>query len=480
MRQFILPSWARYGLVTLLFIILLMPLWLVKFPPLLDYPNHLARIFVLAHLNDPAFQFSSMYQSNWGLFPYLTMDVSLLAFQKLLPLELAGRILLSLCLVALPLSVWFFLRQANPGSDALAVWSLLLPYNVFFLMGFIDFSLGLSLCFLAVGLWIRYQGRPTVLRWGVLLAVFSATYFTHLFAFGVLALMVTVCSIFKRFSWKRLLLSWVLFLPGSLFYLITRRGVAAPQDIAFDVFGDRWAWVAGFLHLYSSPVDTLTIASLMICLVLALWKNPELRSNPEWVTIGAILFVLFWILPFKVGDAFYIYPRILPALFVVLLSMCHIGKRGRWLAIVAMGIFLLRAGDITLGFWKEQPRLAALAQSFELIPRNARVLPVVEMDNGDVIRRPYSHFWAYGTIRRGWLSPYLFALPGQTPLRLKDDVFDLDGFWDLEYTTPVDWQEVRENYDYVWAYNVPRFAPELEAIGKLILAKDRLQVYQLH
>jgi hypothetical protein len=319
-----------------------------------------------------------------------------------------------------------------------------------------------------------------VLRWGVLLAVFSATYFTHLFAFGVLALMVTVCSIFKRFSWKRLLLSWVLFLPGSLFYLITRRGVAAPQDIAFDVFGDRWAWVAGFLHLYSSPVDTLTIASLMICLVLALWKNPELRSNPEWVTIGAILFVLFWILPFKVGDAFYIYPRILPALFVVLLSMCHIGKRGRWLAIVAMGIFLLRAGDITLGFWKEQPRLAALAQSFELIPRNARVLPVVEMDNGDVIRRPYSHFWAYGTIRRGWLSPYLFALPGQTPLRLKDDVFDLDGFWDLEYTTPVDWQEVRENYDYVWAYNVPRFAPELEAIGKLILAKDRLQVYQLH
>ena len=38
--------------------VLLLPIWLVEFPPLLDYPNHLAQTFVLAHLNDPNFHFS--------------------------------------------------------------------------------------------------------------------------------------------------------------------------------------------------------------------------------------------------------------------------------------------------------------------------------------------------------------------------------------------------------------------------------------
>ncbi len=53
---------------------LLTPIWMVEFPPLLDYPNHLARSFVLAHLNDPAFTFSKFYRADWGTYPYLGMD----------------------------------------------------------------------------------------------------------------------------------------------------------------------------------------------------------------------------------------------------------------------------------------------------------------------------------------------------------------------------------------------------------------------
>src|SRR5208282_411745 len=104
-----------------------------------DYPNHLAGAFVLAHLKDPGFQFSRYYASDWNTYPYLAMDVILLGLQRFLAIEIAGRVLLSLCLLAVPAAAWFFLRQANPGQESLALWSLLVSNNLyFFLFGMLN------------------------------------------------------------------------------------------------------------------------------------------------------------------------------------------------------------------------------------------------------------------------------------------------------------------------------------------------------
>src|SRR6266436_6230662 len=85
----------RLGAVVILAAAILVPIWSVAFPPLLDYPNHLARSFVLAHLNDPAFTFSRFYQADWGAYPYLGMDASLTVLGRLFPIETAGRVFLS-------------------------------------------------------------------------------------------------------------------------------------------------------------------------------------------------------------------------------------------------------------------------------------------------------------------------------------------------------------------------------------------------
>ena len=85
---------------------LLTPIWIAAFPPLLDYPNHLARAFVLAHLNDSHFTFQQFYRADWGPYPYLGMDASLAVLARLFPIETAGRIYLRLCVRALPGAVW--------------------------------------------------------------------------------------------------------------------------------------------------------------------------------------------------------------------------------------------------------------------------------------------------------------------------------------------------------------------------------------
>src|SRR5579863_7442976 len=131
---------------------LLLPIWAVAFSPLLDYPNHLARAFVLAHLNDSHFSFREFYRADWGAYPYLGMDASLAVLGRIFPIETAGRVFLSLCALALPASVWFFLRQVHPDSEFAACWALLISYNVFFLEGFLNFDLSLAVGFLALGL----------------------------------------------------------------------------------------------------------------------------------------------------------------------------------------------------------------------------------------------------------------------------------------------------------------------------------------
>src|SRR6266849_3961934 len=156
---------------------LLAPVWAAAFPPLLDYPNHLARAFVLAHLRDPAFSFSRFYRADWGLYPYLGMDALLAILGRVLPIEPAGRVFLSLCALALPAAAWFFLRQVNPGDETAPLWALLIACNMFFLEGFLNFDLSIAVGLLALGLWLRWLAKPSLARWSAALAAFTALYF---------------------------------------------------------------------------------------------------------------------------------------------------------------------------------------------------------------------------------------------------------------------------------------------------------------
>ena len=211
----------RLGLLALI-AVLLLPLWLVRYPPVVDYPDHLARSFILVHLKDPAYRFGSVYSSDWGPYPYLGMDVLLVVFQHFLPAETAGRVLLSICVLAFPIAGWWFLRQANPGHDELALWTLLLSFNPFFLDGFINWQLGLAVGFCALGLWLRYLEKSTALRWVALLITTTCCYFMHLIAFGFAAFVVLVYSLAKPVRFRALICSTGAFLPGAVLYFVSR------------------------------------------------------------------------------------------------------------------------------------------------------------------------------------------------------------------------------------------------------------------
>ena len=472
-------GWRRAALV-LIGVALLAPLWLVRYPPLLDYPNHLASSFVLAHLADPAKQFNQFYTAEWGPYPYLAKDVFLLALMRVVPAETAGRLFLSLCVLALPLAGWFFLRNANAGEEAQSLWVLAVAYNLFFLYGFLNFALSLAVCLVTLGLWLRYLERPTATRWAIAAAAVLGLYFTHLVGFGIAGLVATFYCLAARRKLRTMLRTWAMFAPGVLLYLWLRWRIPGPTGgVIFRTWDDKLDSVFTVVHGYSGRLDWLTLAALAAYFLLAWWRNSEFRWNGRWGAVAVGFFAVYWVLPWGYGEGSDLDIRVLPMVFVLLLATVKIAARGWRLAPLVLLVFALRTVNVGQNFRAVQPELEGLARSFAATEPNARVFPIVESPDDDPIRHEFAHFWAYGVIERGWRAPYLFDAPGLTPLRMRESVYTADGFWSLRYDQPPDWATVQSEFDYVWAYNTERLAGELGKIGEPVYEAGRLRVFRM-
>jgi hypothetical protein len=83
---------------------LLVPILATEVPPLTDYPNHLARCYVLAFGQaDPVL--SQMFSTHWQIIPNIAVDLLLPALMHVFSPLVAGRIILAFCLL-LPAAQW--------------------------------------------------------------------------------------------------------------------------------------------------------------------------------------------------------------------------------------------------------------------------------------------------------------------------------------------------------------------------------------
>src|SRR5579862_9898961 len=88
-----------WGLFLALNVLTCLPIWLVAYPPLVDYPNHLARMYILYHHGDVEV-FQQRYDRVAEVVPNLAMESIVIPLQAVVPVEVAGKIFLSLVLLA--------------------------------------------------------------------------------------------------------------------------------------------------------------------------------------------------------------------------------------------------------------------------------------------------------------------------------------------------------------------------------------------
>jgi hypothetical protein len=431
---------------------LLMPLAVVDVPPLLDYPNHLARAYALAWGQQDAF-LSRMYAPHWAIIPNLALDLVLPPLLWIMPVHIAGRILLA---VALLLPVIGTVLYSNAIFGRRSYWSVavcLVACNGFFLLGFINFQLGIGLALVCAAAWMaRREAHPAAtVAIGAICAVLL--FFSHLM--GLLFFLILLGS----YEIER---AWVSCRQGGpLIVVVARRAVwllpvvAPPLALyvvsAFADVENRIVWETGHEKLiraamslvnYNLPLDmvsaSLLAAFLLTCAGLRLIRVP-LRSAVALGAVGG----LFAVAPFGFKGTGYIDARFAVMFgFLVFAGVRPVRLPDRAALLVAVAVvalFGVRTAQVAVVWYAHNRDLAELRDAMSVVEPGSRVLLAlvdakeVGPGQGTFLRRQYlsdgtrldAHTAALLLIERHAFWTFLFAEPTQQPIRLRSPYRDI-------------------------------------------------------
>ena len=154
-----------------------MPVWIVKYLPMVDLPQHGAQISIWKNLTDPRFGFADYFQLEYRT-PYLGGYSLARLCAEFTSVLVALKIEISVSIVALPSALLFFLRRARVSRW----WCLVgfpLAYGYSFRWGFLNFMLGVPVALIYLPVALAYARKPTV-RAGIGVALFTvALYWFH-------------------------------------------------------------------------------------------------------------------------------------------------------------------------------------------------------------------------------------------------------------------------------------------------------------
>jgi hypothetical protein len=460
-----------------------LPFWTVRFPVMADYPNHLARWFVLAHANDPHFHFSHFYLPAWGLLPYISLDVLATILQCIFPIDVVGRCILSLCVISVALASFFFIKKACPENLELAMFAIVVAFNPNFLMGSLNDEASITFCLLVLGLWIVCCSSPRVGSCVGVALLLVCVYLSHLIGFLVAGVVMGVYALFQTERLKKLGLLAILSLPAMALFF--NNFLHSNASSSFNYKGltlwDKFRALPFPVRLFTSKtLDALFLAGLVL-FIIVLFRATRLRAQPVWIAVCGAVFLLYFVAPGEYGLGGYADVRILPFLYLLSLAAFQFRKIP-WYLVAGLALLVVcRVATVEQMFIGQQRELQQLSLSFAAIPRNARVMQLQHQDQHDVIMgRGDLHHLDYGVIQRGFLVPSLFHLPGVQPIRLVADVYCPNIFcyvWNPNDNT--DWQKIANSYDYLWLVKNPALAPFASRIGDVVLSNDAVTVYRI-
>ena len=470
--------WILY----ILSLVAIVPFWTARYLVIVDYPNHLARWFVLFHMKDAAYHFQNLYAPAWGLLPYISTDILGVALQYIFPIDIVGRCVLSLGIILIALCTYFLLKQACPKNTALASFGILMALNPMYLMGSISYGYSLAFCLLAVGLWVNYCNAPKVITAVGIVGTLLLVYLTHLMGFLVSGLVMAVYALFQEQRWRRLGVLAALSLPALLIFAYNP--IPAGSGPMFVYGGvtalDKLKSLFFPLRLYTFKEDFIFVAGLACLIFLALKKRSTFALQPVWLAVCSILLLVYFAAPIQYGAVGgYFDVRFLPFLYLFLLTVVRFNRVPRYLYIGLALLVLFRVARVEGMYISHQRELKQLSASFEAIPRDAKVLPFVRLPRTGMTDRGDIHYLEYGVIQRGFLDPVLFHIQGVQPIHLVGSPYCPNVFCDSGNGGPVDWQQLANSYDYLWVHSDPQIIPFASHVGDAIFSSDAVIVYRV-
>jgi hypothetical protein len=419
---------AYLALVTLA----LSPVFWASVPPLVDYPNHLARMWILAQ-NGALPELASNYSVDWRVLPDLAMDLVVPPLAQILPLEIAGRIFIALTLLSLVAGTVALHRVLYGSVGLWPLAALLFLYNAAFFWGFLNCLFGTGIFLLAFSGWIAsrdWKPAPRIILFG---AVATMLFFLHLFAFCLYGLVVASyeCSqplAARERSGRGFLLlgaASLQFIPGLALW-VTSLAKAGPRYMEYGNLGAKvYALQAPFT--FGPQAGALDKVCLIFCfgvLALAIVSRALKLAPGMRLTLAAMIFAAA-AMPTWLSGSWLADIRLPVALPFVLIASSTLDtsrfRAARWFAVAAIALLTLRVWAVS-EIWRDtDARFAEFRTASRVIAPGARLLVVDDTPKGEravdgvpsfLTERwdeTFSHMPALAVIDRSAFIPYLFT-----------------------------------------------------------------------
>jgi len=457
---------AKKITIPILFIFLLgvaqIPVWSVRIPPLVDYPNHLARMHVLTHYHEtPLLQ--KYYLINWAILPNLAMDAIVPVLAKLMPLEVAGKcfiILIFLLLVSGTFALHYTLHRE------LSLWpllSFLFLYNRPFLWGFMNFLFGVGLSLWLFAGWIHFRERSPLNRtvfFGVLALVL---FFSHLYAFGIYALCILGYEYYRmrqqasKKSFREYIIIFPQFFLPAILLLFFCPTTHSPGSIEI-IFGNPLRKIYFLLdpvNNYNAILDisTFLILSGSFCLGVL---TGTIRLSKELLYPLVILSLSFLAMPELLLTVWFADMRIPTAFVFLLIAGSELTiKKMKWrkeILAVILTVFIIRMSVVFVQWRNADQEYSQYLWAINKIDEGSRLFTAIPVSGRwRPFPVPINHLPCFAIIEKSAFVPSLFTHRTQQPVSFTAE------FKKLALKTPEPfkvglnptWDSFIQNYDYL-------------------------------
>jgi hypothetical protein len=447
------PLQNRFVLVAA-YLLLIAPLWIAYFPPMVDLPQHVAQVHSLKLFLQGDSDYLRLYEINWFT-PYLLGYGLIYLCSLLLPLLTATKTVLSASLVAVPELTGALYKTL--GVNPVLKW-LVLPSLVgfSFYWGFVNFVVAtpISIGFLIVA---AKFARTASWKNGLGVALFSIfLFFCHVLVLGfmtLIALSMVVGFNFKDI--KSLLFKCIPFTAPSpliVYWLVVNYSLEwqTADSGVFSVSGlERIALLLGQL---SGSEHLALVLLLSGTLILFPWmvQGNLTRQPGRWLPF-CVAVAVFFAFPLRAFGTSLLYPR-LAALIVPLWGLLWDAKnahksRWQWLLLITIAVWLGHNMFRADQFRQESAPFQEIVNAME---EDKRVLSLVDAPFSRVYSWPvYLHFPAWYQATQKGKVDFSFAMFFPEILRYKQNEqpsLPIRFAWSPR---TLDWQTHRAfDYDY--------------------------------
>ena len=501
---------------------LVLPVVLVHMPPLLDYPNHLARMWLLTGGADEP-PLNSIYAVDWsGASTNIGIDLLAASVGRLTGAWALGKLLLAAAVLLPPLGAVLLNRAVFGGWHWWQAGFAVLAWNATMLAGFLNFQIGLGLALIATSAdpaaagWAGPGGAALIrMAFGAALLVF------HPFAAGFYGLLLAGLAV----GGDRRTLTEAASLGGAARRAVAAGGLGVGVPIlCFTLLAPTLPGthappgVYSIWENYNPGYKLLSVMSafltydvrLDLAAIFLLWVAARIvpparlmRCHAGLALTAVLLFTLTLVFPPTLADGTLLDWRFSIMALLTVAAAVRPGfasaRAGGAAAAALMLLAMARTGWVGSIWQDRQADVAAVEQVLALIPPGAAVLPAQHVW-AEGKERPqghglsdvmpwYSHLQSLVVPLRHAFVPTLFASPGKQPLRVLEPwaaMASRDGYFipvealrsftptpQLLYTVgyALNW---RRHFDYVLILNAQLPVHEDEgSLPELELLADR-------